>query len=125
MRLGAAKHLAETRRYSGGRQCHPSAGGGSGIDCGAKRILDDGLFERFRATRSSRGTNHPGSPARVFRYHRGAFMSASDHAWITVTGAGGHARPHRSLLRAARYDFNDENLTGAAAFWARLVERIL
>jgi hypothetical protein len=47
------------------------------LNCGAKRILANGLFERFL------------------------------------------------LFQTARYDSNDENLTVAAAFWTRLMERFL
>ena len=98
MLLGAAKHLAVTRRFAGTVHLIFQPAEEAGIDCGAKRMLADGLFERFPCDAVFALHNHPGSPSRAFRFHKGPFMSASDRVTITVKGVGGHAaRPHQSI----------------------------
>lgn len=98
MLLGAAQALAATRRFSGTVHLIFQPAEEAGIDCGAKRMLADGLFERFPCDAVFALHNHPGSPARAFRYHAGAFMSASDRVTIKVKGIGGHAaRPHHTI----------------------------
>jgi hippurate hydrolase len=98
MLLGAAKHLAATRRFSGTLNLIFQPAEEAGIDCGAKRMLADGLFERFPCDAVFALHNQPGIPARTFRYHKGPFMSASDRVTITVKGRGGHAaRPHQAI----------------------------
>jgi hippurate hydrolase len=98
MLLGAAEALAKTRRFSGTVHLIFQPAEESGIDCGAKRMLKDGLFERFPCDAVFALHNHPGSPARAFRYHVGPFMSASDRVTIKVNGRGGHAaRPHHTI----------------------------
>src|SRR5688572_14213362 len=98
MLLGAAKHLAATRRFSGTVNLVFQPAEEAGIDCGAKRMLADGLFERFPCDAIFALHNHPGLPARTFRLHAGPFMSASDRVTIVVKGLGGHAaRPHQSI----------------------------
>jgi hippurate hydrolase len=97
MLLGAAKHLAATRRFSGTVHLIFQPAEEAGIDCGAKRMLADGLFERFPCDAVFALHNQPGLPARSFRYHKGPFMSASDRVTIRVRGVGGHAaRPHQA-----------------------------
>ena len=98
MLLGAAQALAATRRFSGTVHLIFQPAEEAGIDCGAKRMLKDGLFERFPCDAVFALHNHPGSPARAFRFHAGPFMSASDRVTITVRGIGGHAaRPHHTV----------------------------
>ena len=98
MLLGAAQALAATRRFSGTVHLIFQPAEEAGIDCGAKRMLKDGLFERFPCDAVFALHNHPGSPARAFRFHVGPFMSASDRVTITVKGVGGHAaRPHHTV----------------------------
>jgi len=98
MLLGAAKQLAATRNFSGTVHLIFQPAEEAGIDCGAKRMLADGLFERFPCDAIFALHNHPGSPARAFRWHKGPFMSASDRVTITVKGLGGHAaRPHQTI----------------------------
>ena len=98
MLLGAAKELAATRKFSGTVHLIFQPAEEAGIDCGAKRMLADGLFERFPCDAVFALHNHPGSPARAFRYHAGPFMSASDRVTIVVKGIGGHAaRPHQAV----------------------------
>jgi hippurate hydrolase len=98
MLLGAAQHLALTRRFSGTVNLIFQPAEEAGIDCGAKRMLADGLFERFHCDAVFALHNQPGIPVRAFRYHAGPFMSASDRVTITVKGRGGHAaRPHQTI----------------------------
>ncbi|MGZ9006191.1 MAG: amidohydrolase, partial [Burkholderiales bacterium] len=98
MLLGAARHLAQTRNFSGTVNLIFQPAEEAGIDCGAKRMLADGLFQRFPCDAVFALHNQPGIPARSFRYHKGPFMSASDRVSITVKGTGGHAaRPHQTV----------------------------
>jgi hippurate hydrolase len=98
MLLGAAKHLAATRNFSGTVHLIFQPAEEAGIDCGARRMLADGLFERFPCDAVYGMHNHPGKPARTFHFRSGPFMSASDRVTITVKGLGGHAaRPHQAI----------------------------
>lgn len=97
MLLGAAQHLARTKNFSGTLNLIFQPAEENGIDCGAKRMLADGLFERFPCDSIFGMHNHPGKPARSFHFRSGPFMSASDRVTIRVKGVGGHAaRPHQS-----------------------------
>jgi hippurate hydrolase len=98
MLLGAAKHLAATRNFSGTVHLIFQPAEENGIDCGARRMLADGLFERFPCDVIYGMHNHPGKPVRTFHFRSGPFMSASDRVTITVKGLGGHAaRPHQAI----------------------------
>jgi hippurate hydrolase len=98
MLLGAAKHLAATRNFSGTVHLIFQPAEEAGIDCGARRMLADGLFERFPCDAVFALHNQPGKPARTFHFHAGPFMSASDRVTIKVCGVGGHAaRPHQAV----------------------------
>ena len=96
--LGAAKQLAATKRFSGTVHLIFQPAEEAGIDCGAKRMLKDGLFERFPCDAIFGLHNHPGKPAKTFHFRAGPMMSASDRVTITVKGRGGHAaRPHMTV----------------------------
>ena len=98
MLLGAAKHLAATRRFSGTVHLIFQPAEEAGIDCGARRMLADGLFERFPCDAIFALHNQPGKSVRTFHFHSGPFMSASDRVTIAVRGVGGHAaRPHQAI----------------------------
>src|SRR5262245_41102976 len=98
MLLGAARHLAATKNFSGTVHLIFQPAEENGIDCGAKRMLADGLFERFPCDIIYGMHNHPGKAARTFHFRSGPFMSASDRVTITVKGVGGHAaRPHHAI----------------------------
>jgi hippurate hydrolase len=98
MLLGAAQHLARTRRFSGTVHLYFQPAEESGIDSGAKKMIEDGLFERFPCDAVFGMHNHPGAAPGVFLFRKGPFMSAGDKATITVHGVGGHAaRPHRTV----------------------------
>jgi hippurate hydrolase len=96
--LGAAKRIAATKNFSGTVHLIFQPAEEAGIDCGAKRMLKDGLFERFPCDAIFGLHNHPGKPAKTFHFRTGPMMSASDRVTITVKGRGGHAaRPHMTV----------------------------
>jgi hippurate hydrolase len=98
MLLGAARHLAATRNFSGTLHLIFQPAEEAGLDCGARRMLADGLFDRFPCDVIYGMHNHPGKLARTFHFRSGPFMSASDRVTITVKGVGGHAaRPHQAV----------------------------
>ncbi|WP_133646062.1 M20 aminoacylase family protein [Paraburkholderia flava] len=98
MLLGAAQHLAATRRFSGTVHLYFQPAEESGVDSGAKKMIDDGLFERFPCDAVFGLHNHPGAEPGTLLFHKGPFMAAGDKAVITVEGVGGHAaRPHLTV----------------------------
>ena len=96
--LGAAKSLAARKNFSGTLNLVFQPAEEAGIDCGAKRMLKDGLFERFPCDAIFGLHNQPGKRERTFHFRPGPMMSASDRVTITVKGRGGHAaRPHLTV----------------------------
>ena len=96
--LGAAEHLAKTRRFSGTVQLVFQPAEEAGKGSGAQRMIEDGLFERFPCDAIFGLHNTPGYPAGHLGFGSGAFMCASDTARITIHGRGGHAaRPHQTV----------------------------
>ncbi|RKE39627.1 hippurate hydrolase [Paraburkholderia sp. BL23I1N1] len=99
MVLGAARHLARTRRFDGTVHLvfQPAEEIG-GSNSGASRMIADGLFERFPCDAIFGLHNHPGYPAGTFMFRSGQFMSASDIVDIVIRGRSGHAaRPHLAI----------------------------
>lgn len=89
MLLGAAKHLADKRNFSGSVVfCfQPAEEGGAG----AKKMIEDGIFDKFDV-RSVYGMHSwPGAGIGEFAAVPGPVMAAADEFYITVTGKGGHA----------------------------------
>ncbi|MDI4665551.1 M20 family metallopeptidase [Xanthobacter autotrophicus] len=104
MLLGAARHLAETRAFSGTAVLifQPAEEGGAG----AKAMIDDGLFVRFPVNEVYGMHNLPGLPVGRFAMRPGGIMASSDRVEILVDGRGAHAaRPNQGV---------DVVLTGAA-----------
>jgi hippurate hydrolase len=98
MLLGAARHLARTRNFSGTVHLVFQPAEEAGRDSGAQRMIADGLFERFPCDAIFGLHNHPGYPVGTFLFGSGPFMSASDTALIRIVGRGGHAaRPHLAV----------------------------
>ncbi|WP_432258612.1 M20 aminoacylase family protein [Cupriavidus sp. TMH.W2] len=65
--------------------------------CGARAMIEDGLFERFPCDAIFALHNMPGVPAGSFRVLPGPVSLSSDVADVTVRGVGGHgAMPHRA-----------------------------
>ncbi|MBU9260068.1 amidohydrolase [Burkholderia multivorans] len=96
MLLAAAKHLARERCFSGTLNLiFQPAEEGLG---GAKKMLDDGLFELFPCDAIFAMHNMPGFPTGHFGFLPGPFMASSDTVIIDVQGRGGHgAVPHRAI----------------------------
>ncbi|MES5098686.1 M20 aminoacylase family protein [Agrobacterium sp. BA1120] len=96
--LGAAQHLAKTRRFNGTVTLifQPAEEGGK--PSGAQKMIDDGLFERFPIDAIFGLHNHPGAPEGTLLLRSGPMMASSDTAKITIKGKGGHAsRPHLTI----------------------------
>ena len=93
MLLGAAKYLAETRRFAGTvhfvfQPAEENEGGG-------RVMIEDGLFERFPAESVYGMHNIPGIPVGEFAVRPGPIMASFDIFEITLTGTGTHAAmPH-------------------------------
>ena len=65
---------------------------------GAKRMVEDGLFERFPCDAVYAYHNEPGFPAGQFGFLPGVIYSSSDTVVITIEGKGGHgAMPHTTV----------------------------
>ena len=98
MVLGAARHLARTREFNGTVHLVFQPAEEIGAESGAKRMIDDGLFERFPCEAIFGLHNHPGVASGTFLFRSGAFMAACDSVNITIHGRGGHAaRPHLAI----------------------------
>ena len=93
MLLGAARYLAETRRFRGTVQfIFQPAEENEG---GARKMVEEGLFEKFPVRSVFGMHNWPGQPAGRMAMRPGPMMAAFDIFEITVTGNGGHAAmPH-------------------------------
>ena len=104
MLLGAARHLARTRCFSGTVNfIFQPAEEGRG---GARAMIQDGLFERFPCDSVFALHNWPDLPLGQAQTRPGPIMAAADRFDITVRGRGGHAaQPHRTpdaLLAASQ-----------------------
>ncbi|MFD1561324.1 M20 aminoacylase family protein [Paraburkholderia silviterrae] len=96
MLLAAAKHLAQSRSFDGTLHLiFQPAEEGLG---GAKRMLDEGLFERFPCDAVFAMHNMPGFPTGKLGFRPGPFMASSDTVIIDIDGRGGHgAVPHKAI----------------------------
>ena len=96
MLLGAAKYLAETRNFDGTvhfifQPAEEGAGGG-------RRMVEEGLFDRFPCDHVFALHNWPDLPVGKVAVRSGAVMAASDEFHIAVRGRGGHAAmPHHCI----------------------------
>jgi amidohydrolase len=95
MLLGAARHLARTRKFEGTVNfIFQPAEEGRG---GAREMIKEGLFERFPCDAVYALHNWPELPAGTAQTRPGAIMAAADRFDIVVRGRGGHAaQPHRT-----------------------------
>jgi hippurate hydrolase len=96
MLLGAAKYLAESRRFNGTVHfIFQPAEEGVG---GALAMLEDKLFERFPCDAIFGMHNRPGMPVGQFAISPGTGMAGGAFFDITVAGRGAHgARPEESV----------------------------
>ena len=96
MLLGAARYLAETRRFDG--IVHFIFQPGEEGCGGALAMLEDGLFERFPCDAVYGMHNRPGMPVGEFAIRSGPTAAGGAFFDITVTGRGAHgARPEASI----------------------------
>ena len=96
MLLGAARHLAASRDFSGTAVVvfQPAEEGGAG----AKAMIDDGLMTRFGLHEVYGMHNLPGLPVGHFATRPGPIMAAADRFEIEIEGRGGHAAaPHQTI----------------------------
>jgi hippurate hydrolase len=96
MLLGAAKHLAATRDFSGQAVVifQPAEEGGAG----GKAMVDDGLMDRFAIEEVYGLHNMPGMPVGHFALRNGPLLASSDTFDIEVQGRGAHAaQPHKGV----------------------------
>ncbi len=104
MLLGAARYLAETRRFDGTAIFifQPAEEGGAG----GLAMVKDGMMDRFGVEEVYGMHNMPGLPVGHFAIRPGALMAATDQFTIEIEGHGGHAaKPHATI---------DPIVTGAA-----------
>ena len=96
MLLGAAKYLAETKRFDGTvhfvfQPAEENEGGG-------RVMVAEGLFDKFPCEAVYGMHNMPGIPVGRFAAMPGAMMASFDIFEITLTGRGAHgAMPHDGI----------------------------
>ena len=96
MLLGAAKHLAEHRNFDGTVYLvfQPAEEGGAG----AKRMIEDGLFDQCPMDAIYGMHNWPGIPAGHMSVVEGPMMASSNEFYLTIKGKGAHAaQPHKGV----------------------------
>jgi hippurate hydrolase len=96
MLMGAARYLAETRRFDGTAVLifQPGEEGYAG----ARAMMQDGLFERFPCEQVYAQHNSPETPLGVIGITPGPMQAAVDRIEILIRGKGGHgARPHQAI----------------------------
>ncbi|HMN70639.1 MAG TPA: M20 aminoacylase family protein [Rhodoblastus sp.] len=96
MLLGAAKYLAETRKFAGTVHLifQPAEEGLAG----AKAMLDDGLFERFPCDAVYGIHNSPDMPLGTVKALSGTAMAAIDYFSVILRGKSAHgAHPQQGI----------------------------
>ncbi|KAA0693351.1 amidohydrolase [Neorhizobium sp. P12A] len=94
--LAAARYLAERGNFDGTLRLifQPA----EEIGAGARKMLSEGLFERFPVDAVFGLHNWPAVPAGHFGFVADAAMASVDQAAIRIVGKGGHgAEPHRGV----------------------------
>ncbi|MDI5925366.1 M20 aminoacylase family protein [Rhizobium leguminosarum] len=94
--LAAARYLAESGNFSGTLRLifQPA----EEIGAGARKMISEGLFERFPVDAVFGLHNWPGVSAGKFGFVAGPAMASVDQAVIKIIGKGGHgAEPHHAV----------------------------
>lgn len=135
MVLGAARCLAQLGQFDGTVRIifQPAEEDISG----ARRMVEEGLFERLPCDAVFALHNLPGYPEGVFAFRDGAFMAAADVATILVRGRGAHcAEPRKAIdpilvasaivakLDAATAGF-DESVVKICTFHAGTISNVI
>lgn len=95
MLLGAAHYLAKNKNFDGTVYVifQPAEEGAGG----AKRMMDEGLFEQFPMEAVFAMHNWPGSPTGTIGAVSGPMMASSNEFELVIQGKGSHAaQPHLS-----------------------------
>ena len=96
MLLGAARYLAETKRFAG--TVHFIFQPAEEHEGGARVMIEEGLFENFPVTEVYGMHNWPGLEVGKMAMRTGPALAASDTFEIAVTGRGAHAAmPHTGI----------------------------
>ena len=96
MLLGAARYLAETRKFKGTVQfifqpAEENEGGG-------RVMIEEGLFEKFPVDSVYGMHNWPGQETGLFAVTDGPLMASFDIFKLSITGHGAHGgMPHRGI----------------------------
>jgi len=96
MLLGAAHYLSQNRNFDGTVYLifQPAEEGGAG----ARRMIEDGLFDKFPMDAVYGMHNWPGIKAGTFGVVPGPMMASSNEFRVVVKGKGAHAaQPHRGI----------------------------
>ncbi|MFB9952383.1 M20 aminoacylase family protein [Rhizobium puerariae] len=94
--LAAARYLAEHGKFSGTLTLifQPA----EEVGAGARKMIEDGLFERFPVDAVFGLHNWPGVTAGQLGFVEGPAMASVDQAVIRIVGRGGHgAAPHEAV----------------------------
>jgi hippurate hydrolase len=95
MLLGAARRLAESKNFNGA--VHLIFQPAEEDISGAKRMIEEGLFQRFPCDAVFAAHNIPGDEVGRVTVRSGPITAAVDIVEVTVRGVGGHgALPHRT-----------------------------
>ncbi len=94
--LAAARYLSEAGRFDGTLRLifQPA----EEIGAGARKMLSEGLFDRFPVDAVFGLHNWPGVPSGQFGFVAGPAMASVDQCNITIVGKGGHGAEPQSTV---------------------------